>query len=72
MSSISPFASPGTAITLLITALVLLGVSGCVLVPAPVYPTPGYAVAAPVVVAPARPFVVVPGPVYRYRYGYWY
>ena len=52
--------------SLLLTSAIVIGTSGCLLVPAPV-PVAG----PPVVVAP-RPVVVVPAPpVYGYyRYGY--
>jgi hypothetical protein len=53
---------------LLLTGFVAVGASGCVFVP-----VPGYAVARPpVVVAPPRPVVVVPAPVYGYYGGGYY
>ncbi len=51
------------AAALVLAGVVAAGLSGCVLVPAPV------PVAGPVVVAP-RPVVVAPAPVYGY-YGYY-
>ena len=53
--------------SLLLTSAIVIGTSGCLLVPAPV-PVAG----PPVIVAP-RPVVIAPAPVYRggyYRYGY--
>jgi hypothetical protein len=63
-------ASSRLLVTVVLAAVVALGAAGCVLVPAP-YPVAGYAVGPPVVVAP-RPYVVAPGPYYRYGHGGYY